>query len=95
MGGLARVFLATTHIDFITQTIYGRQFIDEIQDDGTVRRYYVPTSDGTRRIHYFNCFELQLLLEQAGFTVKNLWGDHERQPLVSQSINMIFVAQKS
>jgi ubiquinone/menaquinone biosynthesis C-methylase UbiE len=84
----------TTHIDFITQTIYGRQFIDEIQDDGTVKRY-VPADSGTRRMHYFNRFELQLLIEQAGFIVRNLWGSHDKQPLGPRSFNMIFVAQKN
>jgi len=84
----------TTHIDFITQTIYGRQFIDEIQDDGTVKRY-VPAGDGARRTHYFNRFELQLLFEQAGFTIRELWGGSTRHPLEPRSYNMIFVAQRN
>lgn len=83
----------THHIDFITQTIFGRRFIDEIQDDGTVKRY-VPAG-GAHRTHYFNRSELQLLIEQAGFTVRDVWGGSDRQPLGSRSFNMIFVAQKS
>ena len=38
---------------------------------------------------------LQLLIEQAGFTIRNLWGGTDRQPLGPRSFNMIFVAQKS
>ncbi len=84
----------THHIDFITQTIYGRRFVDEIQDDGTVKRY-VPADGGVHRTHYFNRFELQLLMEQVGFTVRDPWGGPDRQPLGSRSFNMVYVAQKS
>ena len=84
---------ATTHIDFATQTIYARRFIDEVQDDGTVKRY-LSADGGTHCTHYFNRFELQLLIEQARFTVRDLWGDHNRQPLGSRSTNMIFVADR-
>lgn len=85
---------ATLMMDFIRQTIYGRRFIDEIQDDGTVKRYMAPNG-GAYRTHYFARFELQLLIEQAGFTVRELWGGSDRQPLGPRSYNMIFVAEKS
>jgi len=88
------------HIDFVTQTIYERTWIDEVQDDGTVRRYVRQTgsSPGTHYSwdlrHYFNRFELQLLIEQAGFTIRDLWGGPDRHPLGPRSHNMVFVAQK-
>jgi hypothetical protein len=82
------------HIDFATQTIYGRAFIDEIQEDGTLKRY-VSGAERFHRSHYFNRFELQLLIEEAGFAVKHLWGDHRRNPLGPRSYNMIFVAEKA
>jgi ubiquinone/menaquinone biosynthesis C-methylase UbiE len=81
----------TTRIDFISQTINSRMFIDEVQADRTVRRYH-RGGGGAIGIHYFNCFELQLLIEQAGFEVLDLWGSHDRQPPGPGSYNMIFVA---
>lgn len=82
----------TTHLDFVGQTVHSRSFIDEVQADGTVRRYI--RGDGTSRQHYFNRFELQLLIEQAGFTIRDLCGGHDGQSLGPQSHNMIFVAVK-
>ena len=70
--GRYTTYNAITHgIDFITQTIYSRSFIDETQDDGTVKRYM--QGDGSvSRAHYFTQLELRLLIEQAGFVVKAL-----------------------
>ncbi len=82
----------THNIDFVTQTIYSRQFIDEIQDDGTVKRY-IQAGGGVSRAHYFNQFELRLLIEQAGFVVKALYGD-AKETLTAESYSMIFVAEK-
>ena len=83
-----------THVDFATQTIHGRRFIDEVQDDGTVRRY-MPEKGGAWQMHYFGRFELQLLIEQAGFAIRDLWGGHARGPFGAQSYNMIFVATRA
>ena len=82
----------TVHIDSVTQTITSRSFIDEIQSDGTVKRYV--RGDGISRNHYYNRFELQLLIEQAGFAVRDVWGGYVRQPLGPRSYSMIFAAQK-
>jgi len=84
---------ATLVVDFIAQTLYGRRFIDEIQDDGTVKRY-TGADGGAYRMHYFSRFELQLLIEGAGFTVGDLWGGHDRGPLGPRSYSMIFLAHK-
>jgi len=81
------------NIDFVTQTIYSRQFIDEIQDDGTVKRY-IRGDGGVGRAHYFNQFELRLLIEQAGFVVKALYGGNAKETLTTESYSMIFVAEK-
>lgn len=81
-----------THVDFVTQTIHSRSFIDEAQSDRTVKRYI--RGDGTARNHYFGRFELQLLIEQAGLVVRDLWGGHNRQSLGPRTYNMIFVAKK-
>jgi ubiquinone/menaquinone biosynthesis C-methylase UbiE len=84
----------TSHIDFAKQTVLSRKFIDEIQEDGSVRRY-MPTSETCARNHYFGASELQLLIEQAGFTIRDVWGGADRQPLGAKSYNMIFVARRS
>jgi len=83
----------TTHIDFATQTIHSRSSIDEVQADGAVKRYI--RGDGESRNHYFTRFELQLLVEQAGFAITDLWGTHGRHPLGPNSYNMIFVARRT
>lgn len=80
------------HIDFVTQTILGRSYIEEVQEDGTVKRYF--RGDGTSRHHYFNRFELQLLIERAGLVVRDVWGSHDRRPLGPHSYNMIFITKK-
>lgn len=81
----------TNHMDFATQTIFGRRFIEEIQDDGTVKRY-VPPEGGLFRSHYFTRFELQLLIEQAGFAIRDVFGGYGREPLGAGSRSLIFVA---
>ncbi|HUW31699.1 MAG TPA: class I SAM-dependent methyltransferase [Planctomycetota bacterium] len=83
----------TTHVDFEQQVIHSRRFIEEVQGDGAVRRY-VPPGGGAVRKHFFNRFELQLLLEQAGFQMNHLWGGYDRRPLGVHSRTMIFLAQK-
>jgi ubiquinone/menaquinone biosynthesis C-methylase UbiE len=82
----------TNHMDFATQTIFCRRFIEEIQDDGTVKRY-VPPEGGLSRSHYFTGFELQLLIEQAGFAIRDVFGGYGGQPLAASSRSMIFVAE--
>lgn len=83
----------THNIDFITQTICSRQFIDEIQDDGTMRRY-IQADGGICRAHYFTQPELRLLIEQAGFVVKALYGGNAKEPLTAESYSMIFIAER-
>jgi ubiquinone/menaquinone biosynthesis C-methylase UbiE len=63
----------TQNVDLVTQTITSRRWIDERQKDGSLKRY-VPRQDGLHLSHYFNRFELQLLIEQAGFAVREIRG---------------------
>ncbi len=81
------------HIDVTRQIIFSRVFIEEVQDDQSIRRF-VPEDAGIRRTHYFNRFELQFLLEQAGFGLKHLWGGYDKERLTAGSRSMIFVAEK-
>ena len=48
------------------------------------------------RLYRAKCgrFQLQLLVEQAGSVVRDLWGGHKGQPLGARTYNMIFVAEK-
>ena len=84
----------TAHIDFVTQTIHATAFIDEADADGTVRRY-VRQNKGAIPTHYFGRFELELLIEQAGFIVTGLYGGNKREPLGAHSYSMVFVARKN
>jgi len=84
----------TTHIDLTRQIIHSTRFVEEVEPDGTVRRI-VPEGGGKTSIHFFNTFELQLLLEQAGFEIVHIWGGHDQQPIASTSNSMIFVARKT
>lgn len=101
LTGLYTVRLSVgRHVDFSAQRIYSRSFIEELQEDGTVRRY--PASGVPGRgphywdiVHYFTRFELQLLIEGAGLTVRDVWGGYDRSHLRSDSQKMILVAQKS
>lgn len=83
----------THNIDFVTQTIYSRQFIDEVQDDGTVKRY-IKADGGVSRAHYFTQLELRLLIEHAGFVIRAVYGGDTKEPLTAESYSMIFVAEK-
>lgn len=82
-----------THVDTTTQTIRAQHFIDEVQEDGTIRRYMGP-NDGKQATHYFHRCELELLIEGAGFAVRDVWGGANKSPLRSESYNMIFVAER-
>lgn len=81
-------------IDTANQIVYRSTFVDEVQEDGSIRRY-VPTSTyfGNRN-RYFSKNELQLLLESCGFRVKKVWGDRSKRPFVSQSKSIIILAEK-
>ena len=82
-----------TNVDFVRQLIFSRSFIDEIQEDGSIKRYVSP-ENGARVMHYFSRFELQLLIEEAGFAIEALYGGNAKEPLTIRSYSMIFVARK-
>jgi ubiquinone/menaquinone biosynthesis C-methylase UbiE len=88
---------ALRYIDVASQTICERTFIDESQSDGTVRRFVRPEAEGYSwdHRHYFNRFELQLLIESAGFRLEHLWGGHRREPFTADSESMVFVARRT
>lgn len=83
----------TNHVDFATQTIVSTRFIDEVQDDGAVKRF-VPKDGKPLRRRYFTRLELQLLLEQAGLELKQILGGPGRDAFTSRSHSLIVVARK-
>jgi ubiquinone/menaquinone biosynthesis C-methylase UbiE len=81
-------------IDGASQTIYCSTFIDEVQEDGSVKRYVPEFGYFGNTKHYFGKAELQLLVEGCGFTVTEMWGDVRKQPFTRQSRSIIVVAEK-
>ena len=81
-------------IDSAQQTIYRSTFVDEVQEDGTMKRYVPPKTYFGNRNHYFSKTELQLLVESCGFKVKEIWGDCAKRPFGSRSNNIIIMAEK-
>ena len=75
------------YFDLANQIIYGTKLYDEIDENGIVHR--------TKQIfemRYFFSYELQLLLEQQGFRLSNVYGDYDFSSYGYNSPNMIFVA---
>ncbi len=98
--GLFTSFRSVTGpVDAAGQLVYTRNYIDEIQSDGTVKRYCKPERADRRRQpwecgHCFTQPELRSLIEKAGFVIADLWDGPDRTPFGPGSRNMIFVACK-
>jgi cyclopropane fatty-acyl-phospholipid synthase-like methyltransferase len=63
-------------------------FYDQHSQGGTLQRTTVTT-----HLYLFERGEMELLLEQAGFTVKDVYGDHALGPYQLESPRMIFVTE--
>jgi SAM-dependent methyltransferase len=61
---------------------------DELDSQGVVHRCILPM-----RLRWFTRFELELLLEQAGWAVEDLYGDYDLQPYGPSSERLIVVAR--
>jgi SAM-dependent methyltransferase len=81
-------------IDNPSQTIYRATFIDEVQEEGSIKRYVPSVGYFGDKYHYFTKTELQLFVESCGFKVKEIWGDLSKQKFTSQSNSVIIVAEK-
>ncbi|WP_372368697.1 class I SAM-dependent methyltransferase [Candidatus Uabimicrobium sp. HlEnr_7] len=64
--------------------------IIELCCDGEVKRY--PYTEILRYVHRY---EMELLLEQANFTVENVFGWYDERPFEHTSQKMIFIARKN
>ncbi|GAC1466539.1 MAG: class I SAM-dependent methyltransferase [Ktedonobacteraceae bacterium] len=63
-------------------------FYDRHSQGGPVQRTIVTTS-----LYLFERSEMELLLEQADFVVKDVYGDHDMGPYSLESPRMIFIAE--
>jgi cyclopropane fatty-acyl-phospholipid synthase-like methyltransferase len=63
-------------------------FYDRHVQGGNVQRTLVTT-----QLYLFERSEMELLLEQAGFVVKSIYGDHDLGPYHIESPRMIFIAE--
>ncbi len=62
---------------------------DVVREDGTVARQVADLA-----LRYFGRFELELLLERAGFGVEALYGSYDLAPYTADSERLIVVAHK-
>jgi SAM-dependent methyltransferase len=60
---------------------------DEVQPDGVVKRLTAELA-----LRYFGRYELELLLERAGFAIEALYGSYDLAPFASDSERLIAVA---
>lgn len=81
-------------IDSAQQTIYRSTFVDEVQENGTMKRYVPSETYFGNTQYYFSKTELQLLVESCGFEVKEIWGDKGKRPFGIRSNNIILMAEK-
>jgi SAM-dependent methyltransferase len=63
-------------------------FYDELDHDSRVRRTIVPL-----RLRWFTRFELELLLEQTGWRVEEVYGSYDLAPFDASSERLIVVAR--
>lgn len=73
--------------DHAAQLDYLLYCYDEAEPAGRLRRTAVEL-----RLRYFTRFELELLLERAGFEIESLFGDYELSPFGPTSDRLIAVA---
>jgi cyclopropane fatty-acyl-phospholipid synthase-like methyltransferase len=63
-------------------------FYDQHRQGGQVNRTVITT-----HLYLFERAEMELLLKQAGFVVKDVYGDHDLGPFTLESQRMIFIAE--
>lgn len=75
-------------LDRVTQLLHVTWIYDEITADGTVKRTVAPLV-----LYYYFFSELRLLLSQAGFQVKAVYGDTEYGPYEDGCERMVVFAE--
>lgn len=79
----------TEKVDLGQQTIHNTFILDEIDDEGCVKRTLFPFS-----VRYLFRYELELLLRQAGFEVESIYGSYYLDEYSSESDRLIAVARQ-
>jgi SAM-dependent methyltransferase len=79
----------TESVDLAQQTIRVTFLVDEVDDEGEVRRTLFPFS-----MRYLFRYELELLLRHACLELEALYGSYDLDPFSSDSDKMIVVARK-
>jgi SAM-dependent methyltransferase len=79
----------TQTVDLVQQTIYVTFLVDELGDEGQVRRTVFPFS-----MRYLFRSELELLLRRTGFKVEAIYGSYDLEEFSADSDKMIAVARK-
>ncbi len=87
-GGIVYVFLSTTANPAEQQRNY-TYFYDDTARDGTVKRFVANFS-----LRYSYRFELQLLLEKAGFSVEDFYGSYEFDEYEAGSNRLVYVCRR-
>src|SRR5258706_2387012 len=76
---------ASSHIQHLLELTH---FYDQHVQGGPINRTLVTT-----HLYLFERSEMELLLEQAGFVVKDVYGDYDLGPCTLESQRMIFIAE--
>jgi SAM-dependent methyltransferase len=79
----------TEKVEPSQQTIYVMYMIDDVDDQGVVRRTLVPFS-----LRYLFRAELEHLLQRAGFAVEAIYGSYDLDDFNSDSDKMIAIARR-
>lgn len=77
-------------LDLAQQMRHLTYILDEIDEEGLVRRVQIPVS-----LRYFYRYEIELLLRASGFSVEIIYGSYNLEPFHSHSVKMIIVARKA
>ncbi|MCL4301088.1 MAG: class I SAM-dependent methyltransferase [Anaerolineae bacterium] len=76
-------------IDLAGQMRHLTYILDEIGEEGLVRRVQLPFS-----LRFVYRYEMELLLRASGFSVETIYGSYDLEPFHSHSQKMIFAARK-
>lgn len=87
-GGEQTELLLVQEHDEITQTITSRYLLDTVREDGLLQR-----RTATLRQRYYNRFELQRAIGQAGFSRLRLSGGFDGSPLQADSKHLVGLAR--
>jgi len=81
-----------------TNRVAALHIVEQISDAELIYYVTLPGGKTERRVHSFQMrwywrFEVEHLLERAGFTLEAVYGNFDRSPLEDSSPEMIFVAE--